>query len=71
MSIQSNYEIAREIYAKYGVDTDKALETLSKVPVSIHCWQIDDLTGFENPNAKLSGGIAATGNAGGKPTSMK
>ena len=71
MSIQSNYEIAREIYAKYGVDTDKALKTLSKVPVSIHCWQIDDLTGFENPNAKLSGGIAATGNAGGKPTSMK
>ena len=41
------------------------------MPVSIHCWQIDDLTGFENPNAKLSGGIAATGNAGGKPTSMK
>ena len=71
MSIQSNYEIAKEIYANYGVDTDKALETLCQVPISIHCWQIDDLTGFEDFDSKLSGGIAATGNAGGKPTNVE
>lgn len=66
-----NYEIAKELYAKFGVDTDKALETLRKTPVSVHCWQIDDLTGFENPDAVLSGGIAAFGNAPGKPRSKE
>lgn len=66
-----NYEIAKEMYAAFGVDTDKALEILKKVPVSVHCWQIDDLTGFEDFNAVLSGGIAATGNAPGKPKSKE
>lgn len=66
-----NYEIGKELYAKFGVDTDRALETLRKTPISIHCWQIDDLTGFENPNAVLSGGIAAFGNAPGKPKSKE
>lgn len=66
-----NYEIAKELYAKFGVDTDRALEALRKTPISIHCWQIDDLTGFENPNAVLSGGIAAFGNAPGKPKSKE
>lgn len=66
-----NYEIAKELYAKFGVDTDKALEILRKTPISIHCWQIDDLTGFENPDAVLSGGIAAFGNAPGKPKSKE
>lgn len=66
-----NYEVAKELYAKFGVDTDKALETLRKTPISVHCWQIDDLTGFENPNAVLSGGIAAFGNAPGKPKSKE
>lgn len=66
-----NYEIAKEVYSKFGVDTDKALETLRKTPVSVHCWQIDDLTGFENPDAVLSGGIAAFGNAPGKPRSKE
>lgn len=65
--ITKNYEVAKEIYAGIGVDTDKALKTLKDIPVSVHCWQIDDLTGFENFDAVLSGGIAATGNAPGKP----
>ena len=56
-----NYKAAREIYARAGVDTDEALRLLNEIPVSIHCWQIDDLGGFENPDRGLSGGIQATG----------
>lgn len=67
MDIEKNYQVAKEIYAEYGVDTDAALKRLKNIPVSLHCWQIDDLTGFENPNQILSGGIAAFGNAPGKP----
>ena len=70
MSIDNNYKIAKELYGEYGIDTDAVLERLSEIPVSVHCWQIDDLTGFEDFNAKLSGGLAATGNAGGKPKSV-
>ena len=70
-SIEKNYEIAKEMYAQKGVDTDKVLETLKETPISVHCWQIDDLTGFENPEAVLSGGIAAFGNAPGKPRSRE
>lgn len=66
---EANYKIAKEAYAAMGVDTDKALASLKKTPISVHCWQIDDLTGFENPDAVLSGGIAAFGNAPGKPKS--
>ncbi len=66
-----NYEIAREIYAEYGVDTDQAIKTAKSTPISINCWQLDDLTGFENPDMKLSGGIEATGNAPGKPRSKE
>ncbi|MFA9379629.1 MAG: L-rhamnose isomerase [Acetanaerobacterium sp.] len=71
MSIQTNYEIAREQYAAIGVDTDEVLDILKKTPISVHCWQLDDLTGFENFDSVLSGGIAATGNAPGKPRSRK
>lgn len=67
--IEQNYRAAKELYADLGVNTDEALEILRNTPVSVHCWQIDDLTGFENPNAVLSGGIAAFGNAPGKPKS--
>lgn len=70
-TIETNYEAAKALYAKMGVDTDKALEVLRKTPISVHCWQIDDLTGFENPDAVLSGGIAAFGNAPGKPRSKE
>ena len=59
---EQNYRIAKEIYAGRGVDTDEALKLLNEIPVSIHCWQIDDLSGFENPDRGLSGGIQATGN---------
>ena len=57
----TNYEAAREKYAALGVDTDKAIETLKKVPVSLHCWQLDDVIGFDNDGG-LTGGIQTTGN---------
>jgi len=63
--ITKAYEIAREQYAALGVDTEKALETLQQVQISLHCWQSDDVSGFEN-NSSLSGGIQATGNYTGK-----
>ena len=61
----SRYESAKEIYAKYGVDTDKALDILKDVTVSVHCWQGDDVVGFDNRET-LSGGIQTTGNYPGK-----
>lgn len=67
-TIQKNYEIAKEQYAALGVDTDQVLRQLQDIPVSVHCWQIDDLTGFEGLGGPMSGGLAVTGNAPGKPT---
>jgi L-rhamnose isomerase len=64
--IQSAYTLARERYAQLGVDTDAALARLAQVPISLHCWQGDDVAGFENPEGELGGGIAATGNYPGK-----
>ena len=61
----SRYETAKEIYAKYGVDTEKAIEKLKDVTISIHCWQGDDVIGFDNRES-LSGGIQTTGNYPGK-----
>lgn len=61
----SRYETAKEIYAKYGVDTEKAIERLKDVTISIHCWQGDDVIGFDNRES-LSGGIQTTGNYPGK-----
>ena len=66
MSTQKAYEIAKEIYAGIGVDTDKALEMMKNFVLSVHCWQGDDVTGFENSGASLDGGLAATGNYPGK-----
>ena len=63
--ILKNYEIAKERYAALGVDTDKAIETLEKTPISLHCWQADDVVGFERGEA-ASGGIQSTGNYPGK-----
>ena len=65
-AIERAYKLAREQYARLGVDTEKALRALRTVPVSLHCWQGDDVAGFENPDAGLSGGIQATGNYPGK-----
>ena len=63
----TRYESAKEQYAKYGIDTDAALETLHDIPVSLHCWQADDVGGFDS-DMSLSGGIQATGNYPGKAT---
>ena len=61
----SRYNEAKEIYTKYGIDTEKALETLKNTCVSVHCWQGDDVVGFDSKEA-LSGGIQTTGNYPGK-----
>ncbi len=63
--IEKNYQIAKERYAAIGINTDKALETLEKTPISLHCWQADDVVGFER-NEALSGGIQTTGNYPGR-----
>ncbi len=63
--IKKAYEIAKERYAAIGVDTDKAIALLEKTPISLHCWQADDVLGFENVTS-LSGGIQTTGNYPGK-----
>lgn len=60
-----SYIEAKEKYAKLGVDTDKAIETLKDIPISVHCWQGDDVTGFDSRES-LSGGIQTTGNYPGK-----
>ena len=66
MSTQKALDCAREIYAKYGVDVDAAMKAAAETPVSIHCWQGDDVAGFENPDGDLTGGIQSTGNYPGK-----
>jgi L-rhamnose isomerase len=61
------YQYAREVYAGYGVNTDEVLARLASIPISLHCWQGDDVGGFENAGEGLSGGgIMATGNYPGK-----
>ena len=65
--IERAYEIASHKYYEFGVDTQKILNKLKEVSLSIHCWQGDDVGGFERPDATLSGGgIVATGNYPGK-----
>jgi L-rhamnose isomerase len=60
------YTLARQRYADLGVDTEAALRRLATVAISLHCWQGDDVGGFEDPDGKLGGGLAATGNYPGK-----
>ena len=64
-NILNAYKLAKERYATLGIDTDKAITTLEKIPISLHCWQTDDVMGFES-NAGLSGGIQTTGNYPGR-----
>jgi L-rhamnose isomerase len=64
--IEAAYELAKERYASIGVDTERALETLAGAAISLHCWQGDDVGGFESDGGELTGGIAATGNYPGK-----
>jgi L-rhamnose isomerase len=64
--IESAYTLARQQYADHGVDTSAAIATLARVPISLHCWQGDDVRGFEDSGEALGGGIAATGNYPGR-----
>ena len=68
--IEKAYEIAKERYAAIGVDTDAAMETLQKIQLSLHCWQADDVNGFEDAGA-LTGGIQATGNYPGRARNIE
>jgi len=60
------YEMAKARYAEVGVDTDAALVALATVPISLHCWQGDDIAGFERAGGDVGGGLAVTGNYPGK-----
>jgi L-rhamnose isomerase len=64
--LKQSYALASARYAEFGVDTDAAISKLAKIPISLHCWQGDDVGGFENQGEGLSGGIAVTGNYPGK-----
>lgn len=65
--INQSYEAAKALYASYGVDADQAMAQLSKIEVSMHCWQGDDVTGLEAIGSGAAGGILSTGNYPGKP----
>ena len=65
-NIEAAYKLAKERYAELGVNTETVLEKLAAVPVSLHCWQGDDVGGFEKFGSDLGGGLAATGNYPGK-----
>ena len=65
--IKKSYQLAKEQYAELGVDTEKVIKQLDDVVISLHCWQTDDVGGFEKEGAELGGGgIQATGNYPGK-----
>lgn len=68
MTIQQDYEVAKKAYKKWGIDVDEAIRSLKKMAISIHCWQGDDIGGFEVNPSELSGGIDVTGNYPGKAT---
>ncbi len=66
-TIEKTYNLAKEKYAEMGVDTEKAMDALNKISISLHCWQGDDVGGFESPDSELEGGgIQVTGNYPGK-----
>ncbi|MGA2244528.1 MAG: L-rhamnose isomerase [Verrucomicrobiota bacterium] len=65
-SIEKSFTLAKERYAEIGVDAERVLKNLQKIPVSLHCWQGDDVGGFENFGGTLGGGLVATGNYPGK-----
>ena len=64
--VETMYSLARERYAELGVDADLAMQRLSRIAISMHCWQGDDVAGFENTGTDLSGGIAVTGSYPGR-----
>ena len=65
-NIARAYALAREAFAASGVDTEAALAALDRIPISLHCWQGDDVRGFEDPDAPLTGGIQTTGSYPGR-----
>jgi len=70
--VEKAYRLAKEQYAALGVDTEKALTELNKIKISLHCWQTDDVGGFEKPGAELGGGgIQVTGNFPGKAKTIE
>jgi L-rhamnose isomerase len=68
--LDTAYQLAKERYAALGVNVDSALATLRTIPISLHCWQGDDVGGFEDPERGLGGGLMATGNYPGKARSV-
>src|SRR5438093_11093672 len=64
--IELGFGLARDRYARFGVDVTKALGKLGQIPISLHCWQGDDVGGFESRGEGLGGGLAVTGNYPGK-----
>jgi len=65
-NVQNAYAYSKERYADLGIDVDQALARLEKIAISLHCWQGDDVGGFENPTSEIGGGLAVTGNYPGK-----
>ena len=65
-NVESRYKLAKELYASLGVDTDAAIKKLAEIPISLHCWQGDDVAGFEPDAGGASGGILSTGNYPGR-----
>jgi L-rhamnose isomerase len=70
--IEQAYQLAKAQYAELGVDTDAVIKAMDQIVISLHCWQADDVGGFETPDAALSGGgIQATGNYPGKARTIE
>lgn len=65
-NVESRYKLAKEMYASLGVNTDAAIKKLAEIPISLHCWQGDDVAGFEPDAGGASGGILSTGNYPGR-----
>ena len=60
--IELTYAAAKELYSELGVDVDAAIDRLANFPISLHCWQGDDVRGFTSSGDELGGGLAVTGN---------
>lgn len=71
MSVYSRYEEARKIYEELGINTEEAIKQVEQIPISMHCWQGDDVKGFENPDGNLTGGIQTTGNYPGRAKTIE
>src|SRR3982750_367741 len=69
-NVERNFAIAKDRYEELGVNVDAALKALAKIPISLHCWQGDDVGGFENIGSALGGGLAVTGNYPGKARTL-